>query len=156
MAVELIDFNKAYSQNFYDLNIEWLKTYFYVEPIDEEVLSKPETYIINKGGYIFFAKIENSIVGTVALMPTDSEGVLELTKMAVLPKERGKKIGQKLLQHCIDFAMKEKLFGLLLYSNTKLENAIYLYRKYGFKELELEKDNPYERADIKLLLKFNN
>ncbi|WP_411895011.1 GNAT family N-acetyltransferase [Winogradskyella sp. A2] len=156
MEVELIDFNKAYSQNFYDLNIEWLKTYFYVEPIDEEVLSKPETYIINKGGYIFFAKIENSIVGTVALMPTDSEGVLELTKMAVLPKERGKKIGQKLLQHCIDFAMKEKLFGLLLYSNTKLENAIYLYRKYGFKELELEKDNPYERADIKMLLKFNN
>jgi N-acetylglutamate synthase-like GNAT family acetyltransferase len=154
MEVELIDFDNAYSQNFYDLNTEWLKTYFYVEPIDEEVLSKPETYIINKGGYIFFAKMENSIVGTVALMPTDSESILELTKMAVLPKERGKKIGQKLLQHCIDFANKEKLIGLLLYSNTKLENAIYLYRKYGFKELELEKDNPYERADIKMLLKF--
>ncbi len=65
---------------------------------------------------------------------------------------RGKKIGQKLLQYCIDFAKEKQLKGLLLYSNTKLKNAIYLYRKYGFKELELEKDNPYQRADIKMLL----
>ena len=43
-------------KDFYDLNIEWLKTFFYVEPFDEEVLSKPETYIIEKGGSIFFAQ----------------------------------------------------------------------------------------------------
>lgn len=35
-----------------------------------------------------------------------------------------------------------------------LENAIYLYRKYSFKELELEKNNASERADIKMLLEF--
>lgn len=87
-------------------------------------------------------------------MPTKETGILELTKMAVLPEERGEKIGQQLLQHCINFGKTQNLKGLLLYSNTKLENAIYLYRKYGFKELELEKDNPYERADIKMLYKF--
>jgi len=154
MNIEIIDFNAKYAQNFYDLNIEWLKTFFYVEPLDEEVLSKPDTYIINKGGFIFFAIKANKVIGTVALMPTDIQGILELTKMAVLPKERGQKIGQKLLQHCIDFGKSQNLKALLLYSNTKLENAIYLYRKYGFKELELEKDNPYERADIKMLLEY--
>ena len=85
-------------------------------------------------------------------MPTKEYGILELTKMAVLTEVRDKKIGQKLLQYCIDFAKEKQLKGLLLYSNTKLKNAIYLYRKYGFKELELEKDNPYQRADIKMLL----
>jgi len=154
MAIKIIDFNTKYAQNFYDLNIEWLNTYFYVEPFDEEVLSKPDQYIINKGGFIFFAMKGEKVVGTVALMPTEEKGILELTKMAVYPKERGQKIGQQLLQHCIDFAQTEKLKGLLLYSNTKLENAIYLYRKYGFKELELEKSSPYKRSDIKMLLKL--
>ncbi len=154
MTIKIIDFDTKYARNFYDLNIEWLKTFFYVEAYDEEVLSKPNKYIIDKGGYIFFAMKDEKVVGTVALMPTGNTGILELTKMAVLPEERGQKIGQQLLQHCIDFGKAQKLKGLLLYSNTKLENAIYLYRKYGFKELELETDSPYVRSDIKMLLEF--
>lgn len=154
MQTEIINYNPKYAKYFYDYNIEWLQTYFYVEPYDEEVLSKPEKYIIDKGGYIFFAKQDENILGAVALMPTESEGVFELTKMAVLLEARGKKIGQQLLQYCIDFTTKEGLDALMLYSNTILENAIYLYRKYGFIELELEKDNPYERANIKMLLRL--
>ena len=154
MAIKIINYNTKYAQHFYHLNIEWLKTFFYVEPFDEEVLSQPDKYIINKGGCIFFALNDKNIVGTVALMPTQKDGVLELTKMAVLPEERGQKIGQQLLKHSIYFGKSQKLKGLLLYSNTKLENAIYLYRKYGFKELELEKDSPYRRSNIKMFLEF--
>lgn len=154
MDVKIEDYKPNYSKSFYNLNIEWLKAFFYVEPFDEEVLSKPEQYIINKGGYIFFARKDETIAGTVALMPTEESNVLELTKMAVLPEMRGHKIGQRLLQHCIDFAKTKQLKALLLYSNTKLENAIYLYRKYGFKELNLETSSPYNRADIKMLLEF--
>ncbi|WP_339754950.1 GNAT family N-acetyltransferase [uncultured Winogradskyella sp.] len=154
MAIKIIDFETKYSQNFYDLNIEWLKTFFYVEPFDEEVLRQPNKYIINKDGFIFFAMMEDKIVGTVALMPTGTKGILELTKMAVLPGKRGQNIGQHLLQYCIDFGKRQKLKALLLYSNTKLENAIYLYRKYGFIELQLEKDSPYKRSDIKMVLDF--
>jgi len=154
MAIKIINYNNKYAKSFYTLNIEWLKTFFYVEPYDEEVLSKPNIYIIDKGGYIFFAMKEDKVVGTVALMPTEEAGILELTKMAVLPEERGQKIGQQLLQYCIDFGKTQKLKGLLLYSSTKLDNAIYLYRKYGFKELELEKNSPYKRSDIKMLLEY--
>jgi hypothetical protein len=70
MLIKIIPFEKQYALDFYNLNIEWLKTFFYVEPYDDEVLSKPETYIVNKGGHIFFAKLDNQIVGTVALIPT--------------------------------------------------------------------------------------
>ena len=128
--------------------------FFYVEAYDENVLSQPDKYIINKGGFIFFAIKNEKVVGTVALMPTEKSRILELTKMAVLPEERGLKIGQQLLQHCIDFGKSQNLKALLLYSSTKLKNAIYLYRKYGFVELELEKDSPYLRSDIKMLLAF--
>lgn len=154
MSVEIVEYHPEFKDDFYKLNVEWLKTYFYVEPFDEEVLNKPENYIIDKGGYIFFAKDDNEILGCVALMPTNDERVLELTKMAVKPKMKGQGIGQRLMQHCITFALEQKINKLLLYSNTILENAIHIYRKYGFKELELESDSPYKRSNIKMELEL--
>ena len=154
MEINIISFDDKYAKEFYNLNIEWLKTFFYVEPFDEEVLSKPLKYIINKGGYIFFAKLDDNIVGTVALMPTQDKNILELTKMAVSPKHRGLKIGQLLMQHCIDFSKGNNLNALILYSNTILENAIYIYRKYGFIEIPVEENCPYKRSNIKMELKL--
>lgn len=152
--IEIIPFDKKYTRDFYALNIEWLKTFFYVEPFDEEVLSKPEFYIIDKGGHIFFAKLDGEIIGTVALMPTKDSKIFELTKMAVSPNHRGLKIGQQLMQYCIEFAKSNSFKSLILYSNRKLENALYIYRKYGFIEIHVEKASPYKRSDIKMLLDF--
>lgn len=152
MDLVIVNFDKQFAKDFYELNIEWLHAHFYVEPFDEEVLSKPEHFIIDNGGHIFFAKLEDVIVGTVALMPTNMEGIFELTKMAVSPNHRGFKIGQKLMHHCIDFAKQKNFKGLILYSNRKLENAIYIYRKYGFIEIPVEENSPYKRSDIKMEL----
>ncbi len=152
MPIEINTFQNQFAKDFYNLNIEWLNTYFYIEPLDEEVLSKPELYIINKGGHIFFAKLDGMIVGTVALMPTNESKVFELTKMAVSPEHRGHKIGQQLMQYCVDFSKENKFKSLILYSNTKLENAIYIYRKYGFVEIPVEENSPYKRSNIKMKL----
>ena len=152
--MKIVPYKNQYVKAFYDLNIEWLKTFFYVEPYDEAVLSNPETYIINKGGHIFFAKLKNTVVGTVALMPYKDTNYFELTKMAVNPKYRGLKIGQHLMQYCIDFAKSTGITKVILYSNTKLENAIYIYRKYGFIEVDLEPNSPYKRSNIKMELEL--
>ena len=146
-------FQPKFAQAFYDYNIEWLETFFYVEDYDREVLSNPRKYILDPGGHIFFALENDTAVGTVALMPYE-EGVFELTKMAVPPEHRGKKIGQQLMQYCIDFAKDQDYDKLILYSNTILENAIYIYRKYGFIEIPQEPDVPYERSNIKMELKL--
>ena len=150
--VKIVPFKEEYTNQFRDLNIEWLEKYFFVEAHDREVLENPQTYIIDNGGYIFFALFEGEVAGTVALI-NEPEGY-ELSKMAVLPKFQGKKIGQHLMQYCIEFAREKGWKELLLYSNTILENAIYIYRKYGFKEVAMEKDKPYERGNIKMVLKL--
>ncbi len=152
MQAEIVSFKLKYSKNFYDLNIEWLKSFFYVEPYDEEVLSNPNKYIIEKGGHIFFAKLNDEIVGTVALMSMNIERTFELTKMAISPTHRGKKIGQQLMQHCLDFAKEEKFKALIIYSSRKLENAIYIYKKYSFNEIPVEAYCHYNRCDIKMEL----
>jgi len=154
MTINIRTYEKRYAKAFYELNIEWLKTFFYVEPFDEEVLSKPDQYIIKKGGYIFFAILKDEVVGTVALMPTKDKKIFELTKMAVSPMHRGHKIGQKLMKHCIDFAYDNGFEGLMLYSNKILENAIYIYRKFGFIEIPVETNSPYKRSNIKMHLTF--
>jgi DNA-binding MarR family transcriptional regulator/GNAT superfamily N-acetyltransferase len=148
--LQIRNYEAAYAPAFYELNIEWLRSFFYVEPYDEEVLSNPQKYILDQGGSIFFAQLEGTIVGTVALMPRGEE--MELSKMAVSPKHRGHKIGQQLMQHCIDFARDQGLEKLILYSNRTLENAIYIYKKYGFVEIPVEANSPYQRSDIKMEL----
>ena len=148
--ITIIPFREEFNTHFRDLNIAWLEKYFFVEDHDREVLNNAKKHIIDKGGHIFFALYNNKVVGTVAIM-NEMEGY-ELSKMAVLPKYQGLKIGQLLLQYCIDFAKTKNWNKLLLYSNTVLENAIYIYKKYGFKEVELESDSPYQRSNIKMVL----
>ena len=44
---------------------------------------------------------------------------------------------------------------VLIYACFCLKNELHIYKKFGFQKVELEKDNPYERADMKLELGFN-
>lgn len=152
-TLNIIPYHRDYAIDFKNLNIAWLEHYFYVEPYDLEVLSKPEKYILNKGGHIFFSVSSSRVTGTFALMPVKT-GVFELTKMAVLEEYRSKGIGQQLLAYAISFAQEQQLKKLILYSNKTLENAIYIYKKWGFKEISLEADSNYERANIKMELVF--
>ncbi|WP_373059043.1 GNAT family N-acetyltransferase [Zunongwangia sp. H14] len=152
--MEILSYSSEYANAFKELNLEWLNKYFWVEPHDEEVLGNPERYIINPGGSIFFVKEQDIIIATVALMKI-KEGVFELTKMAVSPLYQGKKTGQKLLEHCIAFAKKKGWDHLIIYSNRKLENAVYIYKKFGFREIPIEKNNPYARGDIKMKLNLS-
>lgn len=149
MKVNIIPFETVDTKDFKDLNIAWLEKFFYVEARDEEVLGNPEKYIIQPGGHIFMTKLDQKTIGTLALIKLE-EGIFELSKMAVIPEFQGKKIGQDMLTFSIDFAKSQEWEKLLLYSNRKLVNAIYLYRKFGFEEVEIEKINPYARGDIKM------
>lgn len=147
-------FSKEDATVFKDLNIAWLERYFYVEPYDEEVLSHPQHYILDKGGYIFMVDVKGETVGTMSLIH-HGKGVFEFTKMAVNPAFQGRGLGQKMMAHCIAFAKAQQFEGLILYSNTKLENAIHIYKKWGFVEIPQEKDVVYERSNIKMKYTLN-
>ncbi|MBG6133029.1 GNAT superfamily N-acetyltransferase [Aquimarina sp. EL_43] len=151
MNTSIIPFDPKYAKDFAALNIEWLEKYFVVEPHDVALLEQCEDTIINQGGFIFFAKSNNIIAGTFSLIKIE-EGIYELGKMAVSPKFQGQKIGQQLLEFCIEFSATQGWKKLLLYSNKILENAIYIYGKYGFKEIPMEDHPPYQRSNIKMEL----
>lgn len=147
------DFQEKYAKSFYELNIDWLEEYFYVENYDREVLSNPKEYILDKGGRLLFATTEGKVAGTLALINREREG-FELSKMAVAKEFRGLRIGQKLMYAAIHRAGELGTDRLFLDSNTKLNPAITLYKKVGFKEIPVPEDTPYERCNIRMEIKL--
>ena len=150
MNIEIINFDPKYRDDFKILNEEWLNNYFVVESFDQKQLENPESEILEKGGEIFFAKDDEKIIGTASLLYNN--GYYELAKMAVTETYKGKGIGNILMRHCIEAAKKLEAEKMILLSNKKLVPAISMYEKFGFREVEVDPDNPYDRCDIKMEL----
>jgi N-acetylglutamate synthase-like GNAT family acetyltransferase len=138
---------------FKQLNYAWIEQYFTIEKSDRNVLEKPEQYIIECGGVILCAEQGNTIVGAVALIPSE-HGTVELAKMVVTPEVRGKNIGMMLGEAAIKTAREMGAERVYLESNTTLEAAINMYYKLGFKRIP-NFTSPYERANIAMELLLN-
>ena len=146
-ALEIIDFEPAFTGDFDRLNREWLETLFRVEEIDQEILTNPQSRIVAHGGVILLARCGVDIVGTVALKH-HGEGVYELTKMAVSPALRGGGIGRELLRAAIDRYRHIEGSMLYLESHSSLKNAIHLYESAGFVHEPPPRVSEYARADV--------
>lgn len=66
--IEIIPFSDDLQDYIKILNYEWLEKYFRIEEGDRVSLSDPKKEIIEKGGFIFYAKLNGEIVGTASLL----------------------------------------------------------------------------------------
>lgn len=146
LNIVIIPYQSTYQQYFIDLNVEWINTYFKIEAHDIELLYDHQANILDKGGQIFFARLNDQILGTVALV-NEGDGVYELAKMGVLPKFHNFGIGKKLAIHLIQQAKKLGCKKIIVISNTILVPALQLYKNLGFVEVPLNVYN-YERANF--------
>lgn len=144
--VEVIPFEARYRDDFKRLNVEWLEKHFYVEAIDNEVLSQPERVILAPGGHIFLARLGQEIVGTCALIKV-GDG-FELSKMAVTERYQGLRIGHRLLETAIAAFRASGADRLFLESNSRLKAAIRLYERNGFEHADRPEPSHYVRADV--------
>jgi GNAT superfamily N-acetyltransferase len=136
-----------HAPDFRELNLEWLRKYFHVEPIDEQVLSRPDL-IIERGGAIFMARAQGRIVGTVAVLRS-GERRYELTKMAVTAEWQRRGISRRLLQAAIDAFIARGGGELFLESSTILKPALTLYEAAGFVHAPRPAGpSHYKRADV--------
>lgn len=151
--LRIIDFDPRWRDDFARLNIEWLERWFEVEPIDREVLGDPETHILAHGGRVLFALLRDEdgherVVGTVALK-RESEGVFELTKMAVEEGRRGLGIGRRLMEGALETYRTLGGHELFLESSSKLGPALALYESVGFRHYPAPRPGShYHRADV--------
>ena len=153
-GIKIVQYRPEYKDFFKDLNYDWIRKYFRVEEPDKKILEDPEHEILAKGGTIFFADYNNTIVGTVALIKHPN-GSYELAKMAVTEEYQGKHIGEKLAMAVIEKAAEENASELFLETNTSMIAATNLYRKLGFEEVIQNEPSKYERSTIRMNMKLN-
>ena len=147
-TLRVTTFRPELREHFFRLNAEWLRKYFYLEEIDHQVLTHPEEEILAAGGQIFFALLNEDVVGTCALKREGTE-TCELTKMAVDERYQGLGIGRRLIEAAIAEFQRGPCKTLFLETNTKLAPAIRLYESVGFEhQPNLKPDSHYSRADV--------
>ena len=148
--VEIVSYEPKYATAFRDLDKEWIETFFEMEASDYKSLDNPKEYILDRGGYIFIALLNEVPVGACALIKHDN-GEFELSKMAVTPAAQGNKIGLRLAEQIILKARELQVEKLFLITNSMLKPAISLYEKLGFVFVP-NFTSVYKRGDVKMEL----
>ena len=149
--LKIVPFNKDYKPAFEFLNRAWIEEYFVMEEEDLKTLQNPESYVLEKGGEVFFAILDGEVVGTAAMIQTD-KGIYELAKMAVARQFQGLGIGKKLLKRCVDFSKEREATEIFLITNDSLKPALSLYLSFGFVLNDQNDDNRYQRGNTKMNL----
>ena len=148
--VTIVSFDEEYSSIFYELNKLWIEESWLLEKSDKFDLLNPKESIIDKGGEIFFALIDDNVVGTVAMIRS-ADRIYELAKMTVEINYRGNGVANKLMDQCLNYAINNNAQQIYLITNDTLLIARNLYDKYGFKEVKLDSDK-YLRGNVKMVL----
>ena len=149
--LKIVPCNRDYKPAFEFLNRAWIEEYFVMEEEDLKTLQNPESYVLEKGGEVFFAILDGEVVGTAAMIQTD-KGIYELAKMAVARQFQGLGIGKKLLKRCVDFSKEREATEIFLITNDSLKPALSLYLSFGFVLNDQNDDNRYERGNTKMNL----
>ncbi|TXD50350.1 MULTISPECIES: GNAT family N-acetyltransferase [unclassified Polaribacter] len=149
--LEIRKYEHKYHQQFKEISLDWLHKHQLYEKADDDLLDHPQKYL-EQGSSIFLAHYEDQVVGTISLIPVN-EHTYEILKLGVVDGFKGLGIGRKLMQICIDICVEKNVKIITLESSSKLENALKLYEKLGFKHIEVV-DAHFESADVKMELKL--
>ncbi len=134
---EIVPYAPELREKFAELWVPWLKgmTGGDPEPEDLQAVGDPETFYVQRGGAVFFARQAGVPVGVVAVKNLTG-GVHEFCKLVVLPEARGLGVGRALVEACIAFARQRGARLLMLQSFKRLEVALGLYERMGFAPMQ--------------------
>ncbi|MFD2202727.1 GNAT family N-acetyltransferase [Shivajiella indica] len=147
--IAIVDYQPELKPHFERINKAWVQQYFSLEPFDIAQLENPQANILDKGGHIIFAKENDTILGTVALIPSKETDTFEMIKMGVATEGQGRGLGFLLGKAILEKAQTMGAKKVVLYSNTKLTPALHLYKKLGFKEVDMG-CSQYRRCNVKM------
>ena len=130
--VRILSYEERFAADFARLNREWLEAYGLLEEADLKYLDHPRESILDQGGEILIAVLDERVVGACAILRA-GDTVVELAKLAVAPDAQGRGIGRRLTLAAIERARSLGVERVELMSNRQLTTAIRLYESLGFR-----------------------
>lgn len=149
--IEIVNYSSEFRAAFEALNRTWIEGNFKMEETDLAYLTQPERNVIDPGGAILFLLENGEPVGTCALIK-QGEKEYELAKMAVDPSARGNGYGKRLMEAILKEAQDRYATRIYLVTDEKLEPAVALYEKFGFRKVEHDSSQPYQRGNLQMEL----
>ncbi len=106
-----------------------------------DLLDIDKSYMSNKGCHMWVAEWNGKVVGMVGLIHHENHkpGVAELQRTSVTTTCRKMGIAWKLLNELVKYAREERLEKIVLKTSTAQGPAIGLYKKFGFKLVNVQK-----------------
>lgn len=75
--------------------------------------------------------------------------IWEICKLASAGQYTGTGAGSAVFEACLNYAVEHGAKKIVLVTASKLKPALHIYKKYGFTEVPLNKEEwPYERAEL--------
>lgn len=102
-------------------------------------------------GRLYLAYCDEKLAGCIGLKRIDEQNC-EMKRLYVRPQFRGKHIGNQLIEQIIFDAKEIGYSYMLLDTLPFLQNAIHMYKKYGFYEITSYNNSP---MDTSIFMKLN-
>lgn len=135
-VLRLMDMSNAYMASLYPAESNHM--------VDIDTLEKPTVSF-------FVARNEGQIVGCCAVVEA-GDGTGEIKRMFVDPQARGLKIGQLMMDAIIARGRELRLNAIRLETGISQPEAIGLYRKSGF--VEIEPFAPYKPDPLSMFMEL--
>ncbi len=112
----------------------------------------------DKNSIYYVAILNGKLVGGCGvkrISNIDNDGICELQRMYLLKEARGKKIGKTLIEMCITKAKEFGFNEMYIESFPQMKEAISLYSKNGFYNIDYRIGNTgHDACDVKMLKKL--
>lgn len=109
---------------------------------EAEMAGMPGPYAPPLGELLLARGREGEALGAVALRPLDPEGCCEMKRLYVAPAARGFGVGRALVDALAAAAVRIGYLELRLDTLPSMKDALALYRRLGFHEIEPYYDTP--------------
>lgn len=117
----------------------------FVMNFDQELAGLPGNYA-PPSGRLFLAHWGDEVAGCIALRKLEPD-ICEMKRLYLRPKFRGKGLGRTLAEFIISEARKIGYKRMRLDTiRDNMQDAIALYRRLGFREIEAYRNNPLPTA----------
>jgi ribosomal protein S18 acetylase RimI-like enzyme len=148
----IVPMRPEHASAYRSLYLAWLANHFTVEPVDEVLLGDPQASVVDGGGAVLIAVVRDAenhevVVGGCALLKV-ADDRFELAKLVVAPEFQGQKIGEKLLRSALALASRRRAVVVELCTHSKLQEALRLYRKVGFRVTQVGRHPKYSRTNL--------
>lgn len=146
--MRVVPYEQRYKDAFIEMNKLWISSMFEIEEEDLEVLDNVES-MVESGAQIFFALDDDGEPLACCMIAPRDNGEWEIEKFCARGMYTGKGAGTACLKACLDYAEQKRVEKIIIVTNTQCEQAIHLYRKFGFSEVPVDREKfTYDRADI--------